>query len=196
MGEERAAWDELYRRQPRAWRGSSKVPDMGLSAGSSVLDVGCGNGKTSAALAEMGFSVTGVDFSSAAVDSCRERLGGSTEFFVSDCTDLPFDGGAFDGIYAVHVTEHLDDEGMKMFASECFRVLRPGGRMFVRSFSPGDMRAVPGNSVRNGISYRYRTPEDIGSGFPGFTRLHLGTVDEKTRFGTVRSRSECILEKP
>jgi len=195
MEEERAAWDELYRRQPRAWRGSSRVPDLGLSTGSSVLDVGCGNGKTSAALAKMGFSVTGVDFSDVAVGSCRERLEGEAEFFVCDCTRMPFSDSTFDGIYAVHVAEHLDDGQMAALASECFRLLRPGGRMFVRSFSPGDMRDMPGNSVRNGIRYRYRAPEEIAAGFSVFETLGLETVDERTRFGTVRSRSECMFEK-
>lgn len=196
MEEEKTAWDELYRRQPRAWRGSSRVPDLGLSEGNLVLDVGCGNGKTSVALAKMGFSVTGLDFSDAAVESCRERLGGDAEFFVSDCTEMPFPDSIFDGIYAVHVAEHLDDDELRVFSSECLRVLRPGGRMFVRSFSPGDMRDMPGNSIRNGISYRYRTPEEIAAGFSVFVTLGLETVDEKTRFGTVRSRSECIFGKP
>lgn len=196
MEEDREAWDELYRRQPRAWRGASRVPDLGLSEGSSVLDVGCGNGKTSTALMEMGFDVTGIDFSPGAVSSCEERLGDSARFIVSDCTEMPFSDRTFDGIYAVHVTEHLDDDGLEKFASECFRILRPGGRLYIRSFSPDDMRASEGDTVRNGISYRYRTPEEIASRFSIFVRGCLETVTDRTRFGTVRSRSECNFTKP
>lgn len=160
------------------------------------MDVGCGNGKTSAALMEMGFNVTGMDSSLGAVSSCEERLGGGARFIVSDCTGMPFSDGTFDGIYAVHVAEHLDDDAIGKFASECFRILRPGGRLFVRSFSPDDMRASGGKAVRNGISYHYRTPEELASKFSIFTKGNLDTVADRTRFGTIRSRSECDFTKP
>lgn len=195
MGDDRNAWEELYSKHPRAWRGSSRVPDLDLPAGSRVLDVGCGNGKTSVTLIEMGFNVTGTDFSENAVGYCREHFGEGAEFIVSDCTDMPFSDGLFDGIFAVHLAEHLDDEGLKGFASECFRILRPGGRLFVRSFSPDDMRAEGDESIRNGISYRYRRPEEIARSFSCFANGGMSVVEEKTRFGKIRSRSECFFTK-
>jgi predicted SAM-dependent methyltransferase len=44
---------------------------------------------------------------------------------------LPFPDGIFDYVFHEHVIEHLDrTDGMKLLA-ECFRVLRPGGKMRV-----------------------------------------------------------------
>lgn len=192
--EGRTAWDELYRKQPRAWRGTLNLPDIDLPPGSKVLDAGCGNGKTSIRLIEMGFDVTGVDNSEYAVRSCIERLGGQAEFLVSDCMDIPLPDSSVDGIYAVHLTEHLNDDGLMRFSKECKRILRPGGKLFIRSFSPEDMRSD--NNIRNGISYRYRTPEDIFPSFTDFVCMSSAVVNEETRFGTVRSRSECVFIKP
>jgi SAM-dependent methyltransferase len=185
------AWNILYGNSPRAWRGVSSVPDTGISG--RVLDAGCGNGKTSAALAEKGFEVYGIDFSEKAVEYCRKNYGNNFE--VSDCTSVPFPDSFFGGVFAVHLTEHLDDGEISVFASECMRILCPGGRVFVRSFSPGDMRD-DGREFRNGIYYRYRTSEEIVSAFEGFDTVFSKTKREKTRFGKTRVISECLFSKP
>lgn len=192
--DEREIWDNFYGRKPRAWRGSGNVPDLNLSEGSRILDAGCGNGKTCSRLIEFGFDVTGMDFSPNAIESCSEIYGNKAVFITGDCLKMPFPEDTFDGIYAVHITEHFDDSEAETFSSECFRILKPDGRLFVRSFSPDDMRS--GNPVREGIRYRYRRPEEITALFSEFFVLESKLINETTRFDTVRSRSECVFSKP
>lgn len=170
------------------------LPDLDLPPGSKVLDAGCGNGKTSIRLIEMGFNVTGVDYSEYAIRSCIERLGDKATFIVSDCLDIPLQDFSMEGIYAVHLTEHLTEGELMQFSKECNRILRPGGKLFIRSFSPDDMRS--NGKVRNGISYHYRTPEDLSSLFKDMVCGSSTIVNEQTKFGTIRSRSECVFIKP
>lgn len=77
-----------------------------------AIDVGCGSGADSIYLAERGFTVTGVDFSSVAIDKARSAarsMAGDTvpEFVIADLLTLPnsdiqgpfdllFDGGTID----------------------------------------------------------------------------------------------------
>src|SRR5699024_2540559 len=59
--------------------------------GGRILDVGCGSGDNSIFLAERGYSVTGVDGSSAGLAQARERArkrGVDVDFFVDDATEL------------------------------------------------------------------------------------------------------------
>lgn len=191
--DEREAWDIFYKRQPRAWRGFKDVPDLDLPENSKVLDAGCGNGKTSSGLIELGFDVTGIDFSSNAIESCENIYGNGAEFITGDCLNMPFSDDSFNGVYAVHLTEHFDYDEVRIFSSECFRILKPGGKLFVKSFSPDDMRS--GRPVREGIRYRYRKPEEIISLFGEFDVLKSGLVNESTKFNTIRSRSECIFQR-
>ena len=162
-----------------------------MPCGGKALDVGCGNGKTVSALVDAGMEVTGVDFSSEAVRRCRTAYP-SAEFIECDASGLPFPGGSFDLVTAVHVLENLEDGRLEKAASEMRRVLVPGGYLFVRCFTPDDMRS---GESRNGIFYRYYQVEDVLGLFEGMRVVSSERRDEPTRFGTVRSRAECLFRK-
>ncbi len=192
MDESQASlWDSLYRSNSRTWRGNARVP-LPVKSGD-ALDLGCGNGKTVRTLADSGFRVTGVDFSSEAVEICRKQFQGRAEFVRSDITGLPFGDCSFDYVTAVHVLEHLDSDCLRAASEEVLRVLRPGGWLFVRSFAPGDLREA---GRRDGIRYVHRLPEEIVRAFPGMEAVSAELVEDATRFGAVRRRSECLFRKP
>lgn len=182
-------WDEFYRSNPRPWRGNNKVP---CPTPGRALDIGCGNGKTTSTLIDLGCDVTGIDFSHLAIESCRSRFPGST-FLVADATNLPFEDGSFDFVAAVHVVENLDDDQLALMVSEVHRTLRSGGHVFVRTFTASDMRSEKRST--GDIVYRYREPEDVVSFFHGFEVVNAERIDEQTKFGTTRSRTECLFKR-
>ena len=185
-------WDQLYSNQPRAWRGNAKIPDP-LGGRGEALDVGCGNGKTSSKLIDLGYRTTGVDFSGKAVESCTELLGDRASFRVASATELPFPDGSFDYITAVHVLEHLTDDELSVAVSEFTRILRNGGFIFTRTFSDGDLRST--KRAEGDIRYIYRGPETMTSFFGGLDCISAQLIEETTRFGAVRSRVECLFCK-
>ena len=83
----------------------------GIKQGMRVLDLGCGTGKTSAALSElvrMGGSVTGVDFSKERIDyATRHRESAVTTFVTKDFTQPLYDLGTFDFIWIRFVLEYF-----------------------------------------------------------------------------------------
>ena len=185
-------WDQLYSNQPRAWRGNARIPDP-LGGRGEALDVGCGNGKTSSKLIDLGYRTTGVDFSGKAVESCTELLGDRASFRVASATELPFPDGSFDYITAVHVLEHLTDDELSVAVSEFNRILRNGGFIFTRTFSDGDLRST--KRAEGDIRYIYRGPETMTSFFGGLDCISAQLIEETTRFGAVRSRVECLFRK-
>jgi SAM-dependent methyltransferase len=94
--------------------------------GGRYLDVGCGTGDDSLALAaRYGAAVVGVDTSEAMVGEARRR--GLAEAVVADAHALPFEDASFDGASADRVLQHLEDPRAAL--AELVRVTRPGGRI-------------------------------------------------------------------
>jgi SAM-dependent methyltransferase len=104
----------------------------GITADTSVLDVGSGVGGPARFLAATyGCQVTGVDLSEAFVDAARYLTGrtgegGLVSFQVGSALDLPFDSGRFDVVLLQHVAMNIADRAR--LYREIRRVLRPGGR--------------------------------------------------------------------
>lgn len=113
---------------------------LGLSAGERVLDVGCGSGVVTRAIAQRvtpGGSVVGIDPSPEFLRVAREYaeaagLGSTIEWRVADCRRLPFADGTFDAVIAATVLAHVP--GAEDALPEMVRVTRRGGRVAVFDF--------------------------------------------------------------
>lgn len=100
-----------------------------------VLDWGCGKGHISYLLRSHGFDVTGCDLARSMDDSA---FGQQTPILddcaipvvpLHDATTLPFTDETFDCVVSFGVLEHVQSDSDSL--SEIYRVLRPGGILFV-----------------------------------------------------------------
>jgi SAM-dependent methyltransferase len=102
-----------------------------LASGMHVLDLGCGIGGASRFVAERyGCRVTGVDITEDFVRTAealarRVGLGERVGYRCASGLALPFEQGAFDAAYMMHVGMNVADKSA-LFA-EVHRVLKPGG---------------------------------------------------------------------
>ncbi|MBC7370439.1 MAG: 3-demethylubiquinone-9 3-O-methyltransferase [Bdellovibrionaceae bacterium] len=99
-----------------------------------VLDVGCGAGFLSNALARENFRVTGVDLSESSLETAhRHDHTGNVRYVTADAFHLPFADQSFDVVTAMDFLEHVEDpEGV---IKEFSRVLRPGGIFVFHTFN-------------------------------------------------------------
>jgi D-aspartate ligase len=139
-----ASWDEIYRRsdvyavihQERRLRVLDWVDGLGLEAGASVLEVGCGAGLTSLTLAQNGFEVDATDSVDAMIERARERAvaAGVSERLrtsIADVHALRFEDEAFDLALAMGVIPWLHSPATAL--GELSRVLKPGGYLIVNA---------------------------------------------------------------
>jgi 2-polyprenyl-3-methyl-5-hydroxy-6-metoxy-1,4-benzoquinol methylase len=101
-----------------------------LEPGASLLDLGCGTGRHSVALAQLGLRVTGLDLSSELLAQARatEAASGLTlRWLQRDMREL--DGlGPFDAVVSLYTAfGFLGDEEDRRVLAAVARVLRPGG---------------------------------------------------------------------
>jgi ubiquinone/menaquinone biosynthesis C-methylase UbiE len=113
------------------------VQSADLEAGWRVLDVATGSGNAALAAARCRCEVIGVDYVPELLESARRRAdaeGLAIEFREGDAEALPFDGNQFDAAISVFGVMFAPDQ--ERVASELVRVVRPGGRIALASWTP------------------------------------------------------------
>jgi SAM-dependent methyltransferase len=113
------------------------VESADLQAGWRVLDVATGSGNAAIAAARCGCEVVGVDYVPALLERARERArieGFEIDFREGDAEALPFPDASFDAVVSVWGVMFAADQDRA--AAELLRVLRPGGRLALASWTP------------------------------------------------------------
>jgi len=126
-GHEDAFGATIQRRHARA---QAWIADLQLPASSSVLEVGCGAGFLSVALAQRGLAVTAVDAAPAMVSATRRRAADAgvaqrLAAAVADVHQLTFEPATFDLAVSLGVLPWLHTPAAAV--AEMSRVLRPNG---------------------------------------------------------------------
>ena len=97
-----------------------------------ILDVGCGGGILSEALAKNGARVTGSDLSLASLEAARhhaQKEGLKIEYLYESVEDIAEkNAGGFDAITCMEMLEHVPEPD-KIVAA-CAKALKPGGHAF------------------------------------------------------------------
>ncbi len=145
--------------------GDALVEKLGVTKGMKVLDLGCGDGTTALPAARLGADVLGVDISTPLVEAGNRRTeaeglknlrfqeGDASN--LSDLADQSFDRvtSIFGAMFAPRPFD---------VAKEMVRVTRPGGRMVMGNWIPGDPTLVA-QVLKISSSYTPPLPEGFVS---------------------------------
>ncbi|MFK7768023.1 MAG: class I SAM-dependent methyltransferase [Mariniblastus sp.] len=144
-------------------------------AGKRVLDVGCGNLGFTRELAKQGASVLAIDPDSVQAQLNREAgpIDG-IEFVEAGADQIPAEHDSLDGVFFAYSLHHVPSEIYPRMFEDIFRVLKPGGFLYVieptdcplndvmRHFHNEDVeRAAAQSALRNLAMPRFETCEMV-----------------------------------
>lgn len=120
-----------YIREALVRRGADALSRRPL-AGKTALDVGCGGGLLTEALARLGAAVTGIDAAAESIAVARDHaaaMGLDVAYRAAAVEDLAREGQTFDLVTCLEVVEHVADRGA--FLAGLRAVTAPGGLLVV-----------------------------------------------------------------
>lgn len=186
----RSDWDDFSRHWRHHW------PELG----GTVVEIGCGGGRLTHVLAETFDRVVALDVSADMIERARRASPGNAEFHQVDGAEVPLADATADGVFSVHVFQHLEDfPMMAAYLAEARRALRPGGSLMVHvtlASSPPPLlrraraevelwrsrRALQRGGEHSSVRMNHYRMEDV------FRELRrLGFVDTELRVFPVRS---------
>ena len=171
--------------------GQDLVASLGITPGLDVLDLGCGDGTTAVPEAQLGANVLGVDIASNLVAAGNERAKAlgltNLRFREGDASDLnELDDDSFDLVVSVFGAMFAPRPAD--VAKEVVRVTRPGGRIVMGNWIPGDPTLVA-QILR--ISSAYSPPPPEGFVSPMTWGVEADVIERFTGAGVPEEQISC-----
>lgn len=106
-----------------------------LSSTGHILELGCGNGTYTECFIASASKIVATDISEPMVSVTRERFEGQKMIQVerADCFNLPYESASFDTVFMANLLHVIPNPEVAL--SECFRVLKEGGKLVIASFT-------------------------------------------------------------
>jgi SAM-dependent methyltransferase len=168
-----------------------------------VLDLGCGTGRNSNYLVEMGNKVIGIEISKTALNMAKNRakdLEINVDYRLGDIGDkYEIEDTSVDIILDVTSSNSLNEKGREVYLEEMNRVLKTGGYIFVRALCKDGNKNVK-NLLKNSPGREYDTyvMKDIGLTERVFSRedyikmygkyFKILNLEKKTSYTTFNNR--------
>ena len=192
MNPNKALWEKGdFTRLAQAMResGDELIESLGVAPGLAVLDLGCGDGTTALPSARRGADVTGIDIASNLVAAGKARAAAeglsNLSFQEGDASNLE---GVADDSFDLTVSIFGAMFAPRPFdvAREMVRVTRPGGRIVMGNWIPGDPTLVA-QVLKISAAYTPPPPEGFVSPVTWGVEDHV-----RERFGQAGVPAEAI----
>lgn len=114
------------------WKSEEILIKKYFRPNSSILDIGCGTGRTTIPLFRMGYEITGIDFSQKMIENAIIIAGNSElkiNYKICNATDLNFPSGSFDNaLFSNNGWTQIPFRKKRIEAlTETYRILKRGG---------------------------------------------------------------------
>jgi ubiquinone/menaquinone biosynthesis C-methylase UbiE len=182
-----SGWDKWYDlfESGAAPANRTLLEDAGVSAGHSVLDIGCGTGQPALAAAELAGPrgrVIGIDLAEEMLAVARRRAAElslkNVEFVECDAESIDFGASSFDAVISRFGLMFLPDVDTTLRRS--FDLLRPGGALTAAVW--GAPPQVPFMSLAFGVAATRLELDSPAAGLPGpFSMANPGGLQEGLR---------------
>ena len=182
------------------WQSEQYLIKKYFAPGSSVLEIGCGSGRTVLPMHKMGYKITGVDLTPEMIDIARkvsESQGQNIPYFVGDAKKVEFENESFDNAFFGNNgwTQIPGRINRQTALKEVCRILKPGGyyiftagrRYYDRYYLPFWIRQALKVFILKPLGFKM---DELEFGDMFYNRKHNGKRLKQRQFMHIGSVSE------
>jgi SAM-dependent methyltransferase len=187
-------WEALFKSEGALWKfepsdSALETLRMFQSLGiRKILIPGFGYGRNALHFLQNGFDLTGIEISESAIRLAREA-GITCPVHLGSVTEMPFDQEVFDGIYCYALIHLLNQHARKVFLTNCFRQLVPGGWMIfvvaskkLSSYGTGKYLSRDRYQIKTGLPVYFYDDESCQREFEQFGLVSIRDILEPVKF--------------
>lgn len=157
-----------------------------------VAELGCGPGRVTAYLRDLGLDVFGIDLSPVMIDLARETYP-DLRFEVGSMAALDLADGKLHGIVSWYSVIHTPPQDMPSYFAEFRRVLAPGSHLLLGFF---ESEGEPVAAFDHKVTTAYRWPIDELAGLAGEAGfIEVGRMLREPREGERFRRGHLLMRK-
>lgn len=151
-----------------------------------ILEIGCGDGEFTKRLMKFSDNVVATDVTPEVIKRAKKLNDRKrAKYLVDDCEKMQFKSNTFDIICGISILHHVDTlKALK----ECFRVLRPGGKIFFTEpnlINPNIFMGLKIPFLRTKMEF---SPDEVA-----FKRWELEKLVKKSQFGNIQVNNYDFL---
>lgn len=168
-----------------------------------ILDLGCGTGRNSNYLADLGNKVIGIEISKTALNIAKDRandMGLQVDYRLGDIGEkYEIEYNSIDVVLDVTSSNSLNEKGREIYLNEVNRIMKVGGYFFVRALAKDGnknvknlLKASPGREYDTyiikeiGLTERVFSREDFIKMYTKYFKIL--NIEKKTSYTTFNSR--------
>lgn len=167
-----------------------------------ILDAGCGEGRNISYCMKLGYDVFGVDINPDALRFVKMLASqyklpdAEGRFQQMDLTDLRFPDNSFDIVLSSAVLHFARDKAhfLRMLG-ECVRVLKPGGKLFIRTMTSKGFEDAPNQNLTEEGKHRFLLDDDLLAYCMDNFKLEFVEVPKNVVVSDVRSMAAYTFSK-
>lgn len=190
-----ADWNQLFEDPAKIIRDPDPLGEpfiQEITAGETVLDLGCGAGRHLVLMACAGLTVVGSDISPVGLRLSREWLHSQScyaDLVMHPMTNLPFSSESLGGVMSINVLNHGTTSDATEAFDEVYRVLKPGRPFFLVIIGRHDARYgegdeiephtfIPIQGIEAGVPHHFFAKDELEQLLKSFNRT---SILERTR---------------
>ncbi len=160
---------------------------------STILDLGCGDGRDSIYFTRKGLKVTALDFSPVAINRLKIQKP-AIHWILGDIRNIEFKEKSFDVVYAHLSLQYFDDKTTHQIIANIYKILSDNGLLFIKCKSTADQLYGQGEKVGEDMFWKEHLRHFFSKGYMAIILHQFKVIKIRKNTSIYHEKTSSFIE--